>query len=413
MTREPIAVIGIGRAGAADLSETARAHIDRAEVLAGGRRHLEAFARWAGEKIAIGADVPLVMAQLKKCAATRKTVVLASGDPFFYGIGRALLETFAKDELVFLPHLSSVQRAFARLKETWHDACVISIHGRPLHTLLPALQRGEPKIAILTDGENNPQAIARLLRAAACADRYTLWVCEDLGGSAERISELSLRDPCETSFAPLNVVVLLRTKTASASAALPPLLGIPEAALKHQSEPRGLITKREIRLLSLCHLELRPGDVLWDVGAGSGSVALEAARLSPYLTVHAIEKNDAAFHNLSENLLGFGCTNVHPVHGEAPDALQPLPTPDAVFIGGSGGRLADILAVSFERLRQGGRLVMNCITLESLALGWSWLRELHCEPEVLTVQLAHSRPLGSLHCLEPEHPISILKARKR
>src|SRR5262249_38300751 len=159
-------------------------------------------------------------------ARAHKTVVLASGDPLYFGIGRTLLTVFAKEELLFLPHLSSVQLAFARLKEPWHDACVVSLHGRPLHTLLPALQRGEPRLAILTHTENDPAAIARLLCETDCAEQYVLWVCEDLGGASERLTQASPRHWHELRFSPLNVVVLLRWGGAAAGPQLPPVLGI-------------------------------------------------------------------------------------------------------------------------------------------------------------------------------------------
>ncbi len=219
-----------------------------------------------------------------------------------------------------------------------------------------------------------------------------------------------------------------------------PLLGIPEAALlaprpfvgdaasvamfagdagsvayrgaTGRGEGRGMITRREVRLLALCYLELRPGDVLWDVGAGSGSVSLEAARLSAALQIFAIERDAAAFTRLEANIAQFGAGRVRAVCSEAPAGLAELPAPDAVFIGGSGGRLAEILGTVAERLKPGGRVVVNCITLENFFRGWETLRELQLAPEATSAQLAHSRPLGRLHSLEPENPILILRARK-
>jgi precorrin-6Y C5,15-methyltransferase (decarboxylating) len=203
MTHEPLAVIGLGQDGPATLSRAALDHIQRARVLAGAKRHLDFFADSSAERIVIDADLDRVCARLQDCYRRHKTVVLATGDPLFYGIGRRLLADFPKDDLVFLPHVSSVQLAFARLKETWHDARVVSIHGRPMESLLPALADREAKIAVLTDGNNNPTAIARLLAERGCADEYTMWVCEDLGGPHERIR----RWTPGTESAGLNVVV--------------------------------------------------------------------------------------------------------------------------------------------------------------------------------------------------------------
>ncbi len=174
-----------------------------------------------------------------------------------------------------------------------------------------------------------------------------------------------------------------------------------------------MITRREVRLLAICYLELRPGEVLWDIGAGSGSVALEAARLAPSLQVFAVERDGAAFARLQANIKLLGTSNVRAVSAEAPEALATLPEPDAVFIGGSGSRLTEILDVVAQRLKPHGRVVINCITLENFTRGWQRLGELGLAPEASSVQLAHSRPLGSLHSLEPDNPIFILRARKR
>jgi precorrin-6Y C5,15-methyltransferase (decarboxylating) len=414
MTHEPLVVVGLGQDGPATLPREALDHIHRARTLAGGKRHLDFFADSMAERIVIDADLDRVLARLKDCYCRQKTVVLASGDPLFYGIGRRLLEEFAKDDLVFFPQVSSVQFAFARLKESWHDARVVSVHGRPMDTLLPALANRESKIAVLTDAKNNPAEIARFLAARGCADAYSMWVCEDLGGPQERVRPWM---PGNTP-AGLNVVVLLRN-TATAKTEQIPLLGIPEQELQHRQSSGssrhskdGLITRREARLLALCYLELHPGNVLWDIGAGSGSVGIEAARLSPQLQVFAVEKDCQALQDIRENVARFGLLNVRPVAGEAPEALRPLTEPDRVFIGGSGGRLVEILEVVAERLKHGGRIVLNCIALETVTRAWTWLSEHGWSPEITSLQLAHSRALGTLHCLEPEKPLFIVRASK-
>ncbi len=413
-----LVVVGIGHDGPTGLSAEARAHIDAAHILAGGRRNLDFFRSGRSDKVVLGGDVAAFVATLRTRYRQEKTVVLASGDPLFFGIGRALLEAVPREDLIFLPQVSSVQLAFAQVKETWHDAHVVSVHGRPMEPLAAAIAAREPKIAVLTDARNHPAAIAELLRQFGAANEYVLWVCENLGGLDERISRYAPANLLSETFSPLNVVILLRDVLERRESgkqspdAKMPLLGIPESALLHQAGPRGMITRREVRLLALCYLELRPGDVFWDVGAGSGSVAIEAARLSPSLQVFAVERNAEAFTRLETNVGQLGAGRVRTLRAEAPEGLSGLPDPDAVFIGGSGGRLAEILAVVVERLKPGGRVVLNCITLENFSRGWERLRELQLEPEATSVQLAHSRPLGRLHSLEPENPIFILRARK-
>ncbi len=415
MTTELLAVIGIGHDGPAGLSPEALDHIARAEILVGGARHLAFFPDWHGEKIVIDADLPRLIARLRECAPQRKTIVLASGDPLFYGIGRVLLEAFPREQLLFLPHLSAVQLAFARIKETWNDACIVSLHGRPLHSLAPALHRREDKIAVLTDARNSPAAIGAFLRETGCAAEYPIvWVCENLGGPDERVTPWTPSELERETFSPLNIVILLRMDRLLPSGVQSlPLLGIPERMLHYRTRRGDLITKREIRLLSLCYLELHPGEILWDVGAGSGSVSIEAACLNPAMKIFAIEKDAEAYENLEANVRVFGTLGVHPIAGTAPDVFPQLPDPDAVFIGGSGGKLEAILAAALERLKPAGRLVVNCITLDSLSRGWNWLRDHGAQPQVTSVQLAHSRPLGDLHSLQPDNPLFIVQARKR
>jgi precorrin-6Y C5,15-methyltransferase (decarboxylating) len=404
-------VVGIGHDGPAGLSSQARDHIAGARILAGGRRHLAFFPHWHGETIVVGSDVPAFVAALRERYRHERTIVLASGDPLFYGIGRALLEGIPRDDLVFLPHVSSVQLAFARVKETWHDARVVSLHGRTADALVVAVRAREAKIAVLTDARHHPAAIAAILRRLGAAEDYALWVCENLAGADERVTRFWARDLRDESFSPLNVVVLVRQAVDDGVADLP-LLGIPESALKHQPGPRGMITRREVRLLALCYLELRPADVLWDIGAGSGSVSLEAARLSQRLRIFAVERDAAAFARLEANVAQLGAVEVRAIHAEAPEGLTALPDPDAVFLGGSGGRLVEVLDAAVRRLRTGGRMVLNCITLENFARSWERLGELGLEPEATSVQLGHSRPLGRLHSLEPDNPILIVRARK-
>ncbi len=408
-SEEPIVVIGIGHDGAIGLSQEALTHIHQAKVLAGGVRHLAFFPHWHGQKLVIDADLQGVIEQLKASYREIKTVVLASGDPLFYGIGRTLVAHFPADSLYFLPHVSSVQLAFARLKTSWHDAQVVSLHGRTMQTLLPALCQHTAKIALFTDKVNHPAAIARFLLSHGYTD-YDLWVCEELGGASERVSHWSLQSIENESFSPLNIVVLTRRRDAPAPATPHlPLIGLPERSLSHRD---GMITKRDIRLLTLGHLAPRAGEVLWDVGAGSGSVALEAARLSSSLSVFAIEKVESAFGHLVTNARTLALPNVQPVHGEAPEALAPLPDPHAVFIGGSGGRLPEMISVVAARLRPGGRLVVNCITLEHFTQGWTLLQTYDWQVEATSVQLSHTQPLAHMHRFASDSPIFILQAAK-
>jgi precorrin-6B C5,15-methyltransferase / cobalt-precorrin-6B C5,C15-methyltransferase len=422
MTPESIVVIGLGADGPASLSPQALDHIGGAGILAGGRRHLDLFPRWQGERIEITADLDVFIARLTDSYRRIKTVVLASGDSLYFGIGRVLLEAFPREHLVFVPNVSSVQLAFARLKETWNDACVVSVHGRPMEELLPALARRERKIAIFTDVKNDPDAVCGLLQDYGIAADYDVWVCENLGAPEERIRRWTAKGE---DYSPLNIMVLLR-KTETPWA---PLVGIPDHALAYRPASRrvdpgganggdqphrshGLITPKEIRLMVLGYLELQAGQVFWDIGAGSGAVAIEVARLSPQLRVFAIEKDSAALAHIRENVRRFLLGNVQDVPGAAPEILATLPDPDRVFIGGSGGRLTDILDTVLARLKPKARLVLNCITLETFTRAWSWLSERNLHPEATSVQLAHAQPLGNLHSFEANRTLFIIRVGK-
>lgn len=405
--RNALVVIGMGHDGPSGLTPEARAQIAQAEVLAGGKRHLAFFPDWTGETIVIGAQPDRAVQQLKAIYAQKKTVVLASGDPLFYGIGRLLAEQLPVDALYFLPHVSSVQLAFARLKTSWHDAHIVSLHGRPMRALLPALHQRADKVALFTDGVNHPAAVAQWLIDHYVED-YAIWVCEELGGCNERVTQWTPRTVLNQTFSPLNVTILWREASGPVRDPLP-LLGLPETAIAHRA---GMITKRELRLIALGYLALYPGDIFWDVGAGSGSVALEAARLDASLHVFAIERSDAALAQIIDNIRAFGLPNIRPIAGEAPEILADLPDPNAVFIGGSGGRLDALIPVVVQRLQSGGRIVMNCITLEHFQLGWERLNQHGLQVDATSVQLSHAQPIGMLHRFVSDSPLFVLQAHK-
>ena len=394
----PITIIGIN--GDADsLPATRRAEIFRADVLVGGRRHLAQFDAFAGEKIAITGKIDALAARLK--TARRKgarVVVLASGDPLFYGIGGTLRRYFSPDALRIFPAPTSFQLAFAALGEPWHGAATVSAHARPLETVIPQILAAE-KSAVLTDKTNTPAAIAARLLAVGLPADARCAICENLGRADERIIRTTLADVQSQTFAPLNVLVVWNPNPPAAP--VPP--GLPDEAF---SLWRGQITKREIRLLALAELALQPGEVLWDIGAGSGAVGLEAARAQPSAAVFAVEKRAELCRHIAENHRRFPAKNYRWQQGRAPAALADWLDPHAVFIGGSGGSLAEIIAVAKERLRSGGRLVVNVVALENLHLA----RQLLPDARVMQIQIQRGVPILSLTRFEPLNPVFMLVA---
>lgn len=286
--------------------------------------------------------------------------VMASGDPLFFGIGRRLLDEFGPEQVEVYPALSSVQLAMARFKLSWEDARVVSLHGRSLlHE--PGILLAQPKTVVLTDRANSPDQVARRLIDYLEAiehhelfDQCRIMVAENLGFDEERIFSGGLRETAESSFSNLNILCLLAPVKQKIVG-----FGLTEKELRHS---RGLITKDEIRAITLYSLRLPVKGVFWDVGAGSGSISIEAARLNPGLTVYAVEHKEEEMANIKANVRNYDCYNVVPVAGMAPDVLRGLPDPQRVFIGGSGGRLDEIIHESAGRLSKDGRMVVNAVT---------------------------------------------------
>lgn len=422
----PIAVVGIGLDGADGLMPGIRQIVEQASLLVGSDRHLAYFPDHPAEKLTLGtlqAAIAQIQARLSSASdlPVAPIVVLASGDPLFFGIGRLLLHHFEPHQLAFYPHLSSVQLAFSRIKHPWQDACLLSLHGRSPDLLIQALQRGEPTIALLTDDEQNPGAIARLIQDLALPVPYRLWVCENLGSPAERVRSFSLDGMPDEAFAPLTVVILLRESEGStvlspAILATLPTFGLPDALFASFPDRPGLMTKREVRVLALGELILCGDPVIWDVGAGTGSVAVEMARLCPRSPVFAIEKSAAGIALIQQNQQRFQCPNITPCHGQAPAVLNDLPAPNRVFIGGSGGHLLPILDRVAEVLLPQGIVVVAIATLDHLSQVMQWLdaptQRDRWQGRTLQVQLARSVAIASLTRLQPLNPVFLVRLHR-
>lgn len=335
-------------------------------------------------------------------------LVLASGDPLFFGIGRRLLKSFARDTIQFHPELSSMQLAFARFRLPWEDAEFISLHGRTVGQLATRLLR-RPKVFLLTDALHSPNAIATQLLAESESEMLsglTLHVAECLGSPEERLRSGSLSQIAGQHFVEPNVMILLNPRANERPDDLP-LFGLREEEISHS---RGLLTKNEVRAAALHALRLPRHGVLWDVGAGSGSVGLEVARLFPGITVFSVEKEGEQCHNIRCNKRKFGVWNMNLVQGTAPDVLQGLPIPDRIFVGGSGGNLREILLFCASRLALGGSIVLNAVIEKTARSGPEILYDLGFEVEIKEVSVQRIR-YPSLE-VEPFNPITIIIGSK-
>ncbi|MBJ7900412.1 MAG: precorrin-6y C5,15-methyltransferase (decarboxylating) subunit CbiE [Cyanobacteria bacterium RI_101] len=405
-----IDVVGIGLEGACGLSPRVLALIEEAPVLVGAERHLAYFPRHPGRKILLGEG----LSGLAELDPQLPAALLASGDPLFFGLGRLLLTRFPPELLRFHPHLSCLQLAFSRLKLPWQDATVVSLHGRSLELLIPPLQKGVSPLAVLTDAQNNPGAIAQLYRGLDLPLEYEMAVAENLG--APEGEQIRFFDPSawegRADFAPLNIVILLRKTPAPAPtldlAALP-RIGLPDALFASFPDRPGLMTKREIRLQILGELDLRESQVVWDIGAGTGSVAIEIARLCPNSRIYAVEKTAMGAALLQENCRRWQTANIEIRQTSAPQGLDSLPPADRIFIGGSGGALEAILEACV--LAPGGKILLALATLENLARALTWFNHRRWSYDCLQIQVSKSLGLGALTRLQPLNPVTLLSAR--
>lgn len=394
-------VVGIGDGGATSLAAPELALVQAADLLCGGERHLAFFPEHPAERFTIKSDIDALAELLRDAPGKRRAVVLASGDPCFFGVAPIIATRLGREQVTVHPHPSSVAIGFARLGMSWQDAAVLSAHGRPLADVVaPAL--ASAKFAVLTDPDNTPAAVARTLRTAGMEDAPA-WVCEHLGGPQERVVETSLHAIGDERFAPLNVL-LVRREPAQ-------LQSRPAAAFGRREDAyqslRGQITKPEVRAVALSKLEPWRTRVAWDIGAGSGSLAVELAGLMPDGTVYAVERQHEQVEMLRQNLERHSRPNVIVICGAAPPALAELPLPDAVFVGGSGGELEAVLDRAASALLPGGRLVANFAQLESLALWQGFARRLDWPQELVQISVSRAAAIGNGTRLVPLSPVFI------
>ena len=402
MPQQKIYLVGAGITGWEGFTKKALEVIGKAEVLIGHKRHLEIFPDFAGEKRELE-DLSLMLDYLR--STEKRVVVLGSGDPNFFGVARFLLRNLPKERVEIFPNVTSVQYAFARIKEPWDDAIFVSVHGRGLKVAIDRIVAAE-KIAILTDGVNTPAAIARELIARG-AEGYEAWLCEDLGLPAEKFTKTDVRGLSDISASSLNILILIKAWEPSLTHY--PLLGIADEEF---ATAKKLITKQEVRAVTLAKLQLQDDLVMWDIGAGSGSVSIEAENLMPNGKVFALEKNPQYLTFIRDNLKKFVSRNIMLVEAYAPEGMDDLPDPDRVFIGGSSGMLEEIIEAVDRRLKPEGRIVLNAVTLDTLTKSVEFLEDHGFTVEVTCVNIAKTRGLTEYKMFEAHNPVYIIAAWK-
>ncbi|WP_329175334.1 precorrin-6y C5,15-methyltransferase (decarboxylating) subunit CbiE [Streptomyces decoyicus] len=408
---EPLSVVGIGADGWDGLPAASQQALRTAEVLIGGPRQLALLPEeCAGERVPWPAPLRPAVPGLLAAHAGRRVCVLASGDPMFYGIGRTLTEVLAEEpaaaqgepRLRILPHPSSVSYACARLGWPLEDTEVITLVGRPTENLARALYDGH-RLLVLSAGSGTPAEVAALLRAHGFGPTR-MRVLEQLGGDRERTAEGTADGWDAPPADPLNVIAL-DCRRAPGTPPLSTVPGLPDAAYAHD----GQLTKRHVRAATLAALAPAPGELLWDIGGGSGSIAIEWLRAHRSCRAVSVERDAVRAERIGRNAASLGVPALRIVHGPAPAALEGLPTPDAVFIGG-GLTAPGLLAACWEALPAGGRIVANTVTLESEALLADHYRQYG--GELVRLAVAHAVPVGGFTGWRQAMPVTQWSAVK-
>lgn len=364
---EKIHIIGIGDDGLDGVTARARSLIEGADLLLGAESTLALVPGKGKSRLAVGTNLQEAIDRIQ-AAKNQSIVILASGDPLFYGVARYLCDKLGKERFEVIPHVSSMQMAFARVKESWEDAFLTNLASHNLASVVEKIRVAD-KVGLFTSDDYPPAAVASALLDSRL-DYFEAYVCENLGSPDERVTHGELKDIAGEEFSPLNVMILVRKPDRPDRAAALEgrrLFGNPDELFLQSRPKHGLLTPAEVRAIAISQLALRANSIVWDIGAGSGSVSIECAQLAPQGKTYAIEM-DAEDHQLIvSNAERFGLKNIVAVLGRAPDAWVELPDPEAIFVGGSGREIGRLVELAYGRLKPGGRLVANVGSIENLS----------------------------------------------
>ena len=410
MAEGKVHIVGIGDDGVDGMTAQARRLVEAADLLLGPGTCAPLLPAPLRSRLEAAAGLEDLVERIE-AAGSKRVVVLASGDPLFYGTARYVCGKLGKDRFEVVPHVSSMQLAFARVKESWEDAFLANLSGQSIERVIDKVRSAET-VGLFTSEQWPPSAVARALLDEGI-DSFQAYVCENLGSPDERVTQGTLADIANDSFGPLNVMILVRkARAAEPGQAGSRLFGNADECFLQSRPKRGLLTPAEVRSLALAELSLRSTSVVWDVGAGSGSVGLEAARIARDGVVHAIEMDPDDHQLIRENARRFGVTNLQPVLGRAPEAWATLPDPDAIYVGGSGRDVAMLVEQAWQRLKAGGRLVTACNSIENLAAVHALLRARSGDAAYWMVNIARGIEQMDRIRFEAINPIFLIAATK-
>ena len=418
-----INVIGVSASGVLDLSSEQQKLILSARKISGPKRILDDFQEWFYVQRPnnplpefFPSDKPSELIKwLKK--QNEKTILFASGDPLWFGIGRVLLEHFSSSQIVFHPSPTSLQLAFSRIGRPWQDARCISLHGREVKPLINLLQKRPNAIGILTDpGRGGAKEVREILKATKLEEQYIFWVFENLGHKKERFFKLSPSQDLP-KLDPLHLAILIRQKAVPEPSNDLPIFGIEDNFFLHHEDRPGLLTKREVRIQILADLELPDNGVIWDIGAGVGSIGLEALRIRPKLKLLSIEKRLGGKELIIANAKRLSVKPAKVIEGEAMEILkkgefdQTISKPKRVILGGGNSDKAKILREILNYLSPKGIVVIPLARLEQLELVINILRQEGCDLKVSQHINFRGMPLLDGTRLHPMNPVFIVKGK--
>ena len=416
-----IDVIGTDAGAPTSLPAPQQTLLQAAEVIAAPQRLQSALQDWLGDARPelISSDDPRALVDaLQSRPADQPVVVLASGDPLWFGLGRILCDRIGVGRLRFHPAPTSLQLAFARIGRPWQDSDWVSLHGRDPEILASAMQKRPAALAVLTDpNQGGASTVQRMLRGSGLEASTELWLCENLGHADERVQQIAPGAPLPDDLHPLLIALLIAREPAAPDPHDLPLFGLDDGLYLQHSDHPGLMTKREVRIQLLADLALPECGVLWDLGAGTGSIGLEALRLRPQLQLLAVERRAGGAQLIQRNAQRLG---VNPAAVLEADAIQvmngTLPTelnhPDRVLLGGGGAQREHLLQEVLARLRSGGVVVIPLASVEALAGVRRLLENAGLAVRVQQLQAWRGQPLGDGTRLAPMNPTLIVTGTK-
>ena len=416
-----IDVIGTDAGAPASLPAPQQKLLRAATLIAAPQRLQAALRGWLGNALPdlISSDDPrALVGSLQSQPAERSVVVLASGDPLWFGLGRILCDRIGSERLRFHPAPTSLQLAFARIGRPWQDSDWVSLHGRDPEILASAMQKRPAALAVLTDpNQGGASTVQRMLRGSGLEASTELWLCENLGHADERVQQIAPGAPLPDDLHPLLIALLIAREPAAPDPHDLPLFGLDDGLYLQHSDHPGLMTKREVRIQLLADLALPECGVLWDLGAGTGSIGLEALRLRPQLQLLAVERRAGGAQLIQRNAQRLG---VNPAAVLEADAIQvmngTLPTelnhPDRVLLGGGGAQREHLLQEVLARLRSGGVVVIPLASVEALAGVRRLLENAGLAVRVQQLQAWRGQPLGDGTRLAPMNPTLIVTGTK-